>query len=286
MNRQAKSDMMPIQPYIVIHSENYERIVVNDMGISHFYEFTMKKEKLQQLKAVPDGSIDLLFSIGGQKVVTYISGTVLGAKKWLVGEGGRCFGVRFQPGRCILPDEISIEAIINEDVELEHNSFGANLAEQIAQGKNIQERAGLFLEAYIKLLYHQEVNAKAGRLEPYICQRIFESRGNVAIQQLSEETGYSPCYIRRIFKKVHGISPKVFEEFVRFQNVLHTMNRSVIQQKQNISEGSFSIPWRLKEIAVGCGYYDQSHMMKKFKCFTGVTPEIYFTLISGKENLI
>ena len=32
------------------------------------------------MKAVPDGSIDLLFNIGSDKVTTYISGTVFGVR--------------------------------------------------------------------------------------------------------------------------------------------------------------------------------------------------------------
>jgi len=35
----------------------------------------------------------------------------------------------------------------------------------------------------------------------------------------------------------------------------------------------------IEEIALGCGYYDQSHMMKDFKAFAGVTPEVYRRLV-------
>lgn len=47
------------------------------------------------MKAVPDGSIDLLFNIGSDKVTTYISGTVFGVKAWNLGDADTCFGVRF-----------------------------------------------------------------------------------------------------------------------------------------------------------------------------------------------
>ena len=38
------------------------------------------------MKAVPEGSIDLLFNIGSDKVTTYISGTVFGVKAWNLGD--------------------------------------------------------------------------------------------------------------------------------------------------------------------------------------------------------
>ena len=50
------------------------------------------------MKAVPDGSVNLLFGIGEQDVKTYIGGTVLAAKGWEFEDGRSYFGVRFQPG--------------------------------------------------------------------------------------------------------------------------------------------------------------------------------------------
>ncbi len=43
--------------------------------------FPKKKNSKVEMKAVPDGSVDLLFGIGEQDVKTYIGGTVLAAKR-------------------------------------------------------------------------------------------------------------------------------------------------------------------------------------------------------------
>ena len=99
-------------------------------------------------------------------------------------------------------------------------------------------------------------------------EQIYLSQGNISMTQLAEETGYSECYIRRIFKQIHGISPKNFERFVRFQNMLRTMNAA---------KGTI----RLDELAQKCGYYDESHMMKDFKNFAGMTPQNYDRMIAG-----
>ena len=105
-------------------------------------------------------------------------------------------------------------------------------------------------------------------------QRIYATGGNISIQMLSRETGYSEAYIRRIFKQIHGISPKEFERFIRFQAFLQEISDS---PKERGSE----------EIALNCGYYDQSHMMKDFKKFSGMTPDGYrkelLTLEQKKE---
>ena len=48
--------------------------------VNPFLQFSKKKNSKEEMKAVPDGSVDLLFGIGEQDVKTCIGGTVLAAK--------------------------------------------------------------------------------------------------------------------------------------------------------------------------------------------------------------
>ena len=100
-------------------------------------------------------------------------------------------------------------------------------------------------------------------LERYVRRRIYETRGTIGIQNLAEETGYSACYLRRVFEQIHGISPKLFERFIRFQNMLYLMEQQEWQSQ------------KMDALCFESGYYDQSHMMKDFKRFAGRTPEQY-----------
>lgn len=122
----------------------------------------------------------------------------------------------------------------------------------------MKERSQIFLKKYKEIFVKKDEKDVTHSLENYVRNRIYECKGNITIQALAKETGYSECYIRRTFHSVHGISPKVFEKFVRFQYVLNQMN-----QKSEIVT--------MDEIALECGYYDQSHMIKDFKCFSGMT---------------
>ena len=72
----------PHQLYIELGVDELEKLNCPQLGISHFYEFSLRQGKSHEMKAVPDGSIDLLFNIGSDKVTTYISGTVFGVKAW------------------------------------------------------------------------------------------------------------------------------------------------------------------------------------------------------------
>lgn len=265
----GRYDLIPVQPYIAMYTDGYQSLIQKNYGISNFYEFTLEEETQQQIQAVPDGSVDLLFGIGTKKVQSYIGGTVLEAKEWPLQKGERYFGVRFQPGRCILPKGLSITEIINDDLEIDGDAFGKNLSEEIMEAGNLQERAGIFTKKYLEKNLHYN-NEEMHSLECYIRNRIYQCKGNISIGKLTEETGYSACYIRRVFKQIHGISPKVFEKFVRFQNLLHQL------------EGHTG-ELRIEEIALDCGYYDQSHMIKDFKCFAGMTPETYLQMVQARK---
>lgn len=295
MNKPNNHDIMPVQPYIMINTDDYERVVAKKTGISHFYEFT-KTADTGHINAVPDGTVDLLFGINEKDVKSYIGGTVLRAKDWPLEDGRTYFGVRFLPGKCMLPAELCIRDIVNDDLELDKNAYGEQLAERLAEAKNIYERSGIFMDYYMETLRKKNVPDSAQNIESYVRNRIYESRGTISIRELAEESGYSECYIRRVFGEVHGISPKVFEKIVRFQNLLDVMEQEC--RKADTSAGNIRIAEGsadksafkdltgksgtagLQELSADSGYYDQSHMIKDFKNYTGVTPEAYRKMLA------
>ena len=105
------------------------------------------------------------------------------------------------------------------------------------------------------------------KINDYLVSRITRAKGQVTIPQLEEETNYSACYLRRIFKSYHGISPKQFAQYIRFQNLLEQINKDDI---------------RFDDIALECGYYDEAHMMREFKNYTGKTMEQYKHIMKGR----
>lgn len=263
------SEMNPVQPYMALQTKNYKKKIENRFGISHFYEFSLQESQNRAVQAVPDGTVDLLFGITPKRVYTSIGGTVLEAKKWNMEQGQKFFGVCFHPGGCVLPKDIQIQDVIDADIEIDGDLFGDGLTEKLISGKTLPQKAKIFMESYQTLLKKQDRFDGTRELERYVRNRIMEEKGNISISELSEETGYSACYIRRIFGNIHGISPKVFEKFIRFQYLLNTIEG----EKENPD---------LDETAMKCGYYDQSHMIKDFKCYTGTTPEAFLHLAGSK----
>ena len=130
-----------------------------------------------------------------------------------------------------------------------------------AQAEDVEQRAQILM-SYLSENQKGSCRDGAHTLEEYMRQRIYATKGNITIGMLSRETGYSECYIRRIFKQIHGISPKEFERFIRFQTFLNEITAAPGEADS-------------EETALNCGYYDQSHMLKDFRAFAGTTPEKY-----------
>lgn len=261
----------PFQPYMTLEMDGYNQIDRSDYGISHFYEFTIHDKKKHCIKAVPDASIDLLFNIGTNKVSTYISGTVFGVKKWELGTQDDCFGVRFQPGQGLLPKELTMEMIVNDDVEIDGDIFGQNLTEKIALAKTMSERMEIFKDAYENMVLERNSLSDKEKINQYLVNRISRTKGMITMGQLEDETNYSACYLRRIFKSYHGISPKKFAQYIRFQNLLMQADKKDV---------------RYEQVALECGYYDEPHMMKEFKKYAGITLEQYRRMIIKQEKLL
>lgn len=84
----------------------------------------------------------------------------------------------------------------------------------------------------------------------------------ILVSDLSDLAGFSLFHFIRSFKKEVGLTPKEY----------------VIQQRINkateLIQNHNQLP--LNQVALECGFYDQSHMNKYFKCYKGLTPKSYF----------
>jgi AraC-like DNA-binding protein len=81
--------------------------------------------------------------------------------------------------------------------------------------------------------------------------------GCVSIKDVAARAGCSTRQLERRFEDSVGISPKLFSRMQRFQGVLR------------IADGPHS-NW--VHAAARCGYYDQAHLIRDFREFSGKTP--------------
>ncbi|MES2371425.1 MAG: helix-turn-helix domain-containing protein [Bacteroidota bacterium] len=80
------------------------------------------------------------------------------------------------------------------------------------------------------------------------------------IYRVASSHGMTTRHMHKLVYRYTGLSPKSFNKINRFQQSL----RLIAENK-----------YPLTSIAYDCGYFDQSHFIRDFKAFTGLTPSAY-----------
>jgi AraC-like DNA-binding protein len=93
-------------------------------------------------------------------------------------------------------------------------------------------------------------------------------RGGVGV--LATELGWSRRHLAARFREEVGLPPKMAARLLRFQHAhaaLRDVDATTGPQHAGAERG---VDWA--EVAVRCGYYDQSHLIRDFHQFAGATP--------------
>jgi AraC-like DNA-binding protein len=97
----------------------------------------------------------------------------------------------------------------------------------------------------------------------YALTHLHASPGTTTIAELTRTTGLSPRRLSERFNQQVGVSPKLYCRIQRFQQAIQLMQRSA------------DVRWA--ELALACGYYDQSHFANDFRAFSGFSASDYST---------
>ena len=83
----------------------------------------------------------------------------------------------------------------------------------------------------------------------------------ITVAELSRSIGISSRRLSQLFAQHVGVSPKLYARIRRFQQAVAQLHRGG------------DVPWA--ELALNCGYYDQSHFANDFRAFSGISPTTY-----------
>ncbi len=119
----------------------------------------------------------------------------------------------------------------------------------------------LLIEEFLLKRFTRLAEHNQKRIEASI--RLINS-GQTDITRLADAACLSTKQFNRIFSEHIGANPKEFSRTIRFQRALH-----ILESNPQIS---------LTTLACECGYFDQSHMIKEFKTFSGYTPGEYLNI--------
>ncbi|MFY1583373.1 helix-turn-helix domain-containing protein [Micromonospora sp. WMMD734] len=124
--------------------------------------------------------------------------------------------------------------------------------------------------------------ADADPVDPHL-DRAWElltgSAGRIGIGGLADELGWSRRHLAARFRRELGLGPKTTARLLRFQRAYAALGRQdAVSAGPAPPEGPGSVDGRTGPmdgwagLAARWGYYDQSHLIREFREFTGTTP--------------
>lgn len=94
----------------------------------------------------------------------------------------------------------------------------------------------------------------------------------LSVAESARSIGISERRLSQLFREEVGASPKLWARIQRFQTVTRALHAEV------------DIPWA--ELALSCGYYDQSHFANDFRSFSGIDASAYSKHLNQWQNHI
>jgi AraC-like DNA-binding protein len=126
--------------------------------------------------------------------------------------------------------------------------------ERVALARDMAARVRIIEEALLGLLSengHTDTAVDRG------LQLIEASGGQIRVAELATEIGVSCRHLTRQFQRAIGLSPKEFGRVSRFLHALRLLSGNHRS---------------LTDVALACGYFDQSHFNHEFREFAGMSP--------------
>lgn len=211
-----------------------------------------------QYRIVSDGCIDILWEQHKPKDI-YATGFSTLYVEYELGKDFHYWGIRFLPAGFTALSGLAAHTLVNQFIPLANltQKWSDALAEMATSIQDIPSAQSL-----LNLFFLEQLPNKAEVDTRFLkaAEQILLSRGHLNLKEL--DVGIGSRQLRRLFAHYYGESPKTFAQILRFQNVLNA-KPSMQSLKEN-------------KLFYDEGYYDQSHFIKEFKKFYGVTPNQAF----------
>lgn len=115
--------------------------------------------------------------------------------------------------------------------------------------------------ALVEHMLAEKLTASICRVRPEVrwaWQQLQSQGGRLSIRQLAQEIGWSDRHFATCFREHIGVTPKAAARQIRFTQAHQRLSTAAAQS--------------LSQIALICGYSDQSHLTREFHAFSGCSP--------------
>jgi len=221
---------------------------------------------------LPDGAMELIINLGDPQTLCArddMKRRTIFRHSWISGERTQpivideagavhLVGIRWRPGGAWPFLGVPLREFSGQVVELDAilGSEISELRDRLGEAPSDDARFDL-LEEWLRNRY-QTTPTRAVRHALRLIQR---GAKTVHIGRMADEIGISHKHLLREFERCVGLNPKTFARICAFQRVIQSVG-----QKPDVE-------WAAT--ASQCGYYDQAHLIREFRAFSGLTPVSY-----------
>jgi len=222
------------------------------------------------LRIFPDGCMDILFEAaptGIGSAALRIIGTMTRSQTAIVPARHSTFGVRFRPGMAARALRIPPAAEFLDSHLVLKSVINAKAARRLHATLNETPTTQNFIAQIESFLGDPPAADPVDRALAWLAQ----NHGQVPIDELADSASFSSRQFRRLCIQRTGVSPKHLARILRFRHAAqragsHGQSHTIL----GYSNPNRSSDWA--QLAIDCGYFDQSHLINDFREFTGVPP--------------
>jgi AraC-like DNA-binding protein len=211
-------------------------------------------EAIPAYGVAPDGCLDIISSSEGLRVV----GAMTVERRYDFAGPTRICGLRFRPGMAGDFLEAPPAELTNQELPLEDlwGSPARALADRIAGAPSLTAAAAELARALRPPETGPDPVAKA-------IAAMAAAHGDVDVDAVASHANLSPRQFRRRCLEAAGLTPKHLCRILRFRHAA------------GLAACAPGLPWAL--IAADAGYFDQAHLIRDFREFTGRSPMAVFS---------
>ena len=224
----------------------------------------------QKVRVVPSGTIELVFNLNEDELGFYdieqlgkcktFAGAIFSgthARPLFVETRKHVMGVHFKPGGAFRFLGIPANEFTDTHVEVKAlwGKSTDDLREQLCAAGTPAKCFRILENALAARLQNGREEHRAVRAALDILGR---GAGEVRTRDLAAHLGLSQRHFINVFAKQVGVTPKVFGRMQRFQRAADLARSGPVPD------------WA--DIAMACGYFDQSHLIHDFQTFSGLAP--------------